>query len=224
MTNTELENASKIIFNNQEAEAIYLGNELLWSSVPYDAEIEYLESLGYQYINTNIIGNGQYNFKIKFICNSLGSLTDGNSATILGSRYSYSSRAFQLSTYRSGCFGYGYNANLYMNLGIDSTNTEYIVEKHDNKLYINNIEVLTITNISYETPNTLLLFALYQNSNVVEKFIGRIYYFILYDINNNIIMNLIPVRKDGVGYMYDKVSKQLFSNQGTGDFILGPDK
>ena len=37
-------------------------------------------------------------------------------------------------------------------------------------------------------------------------------------------MNLIPVRKDGVGYMYDTVSGQLFGNIGTGNFILGPDK
>ena len=41
---------------------------------------------------------------------------------------------------------------------------------------------------------------------------------------NDIIMDLIPVRKNGVGYMFDKISKQLFSNQGTGTFILGPDK
>lgn len=27
-----------------------------------------------------------------------------------------------------------------------------------------------------------------------------------------------------IGYMYDKVSGQLFGNQGTGNFILGADK
>jgi hypothetical protein len=37
-------------------------------------------------------------------------------------------------------------------------------------------------------------------------------------------MDLIPVRIGNVGYMYDKVSGQLFENQGTGNFILGPDK
>ena len=38
------------------------------------------------------------------------------------------------------------------------------------------------------------------------------------------IQDLIPVRKDGVGYMYDRVSGQLLGNSGTGDFVLGPDK
>lgn len=39
-----------------------------------------------------------------------------------------------------------------------------------------------------------------------------------------LIQDLIPVRKDGLGYMYDSVSGQLFRNQGTGAFLYGPDK
>ena len=43
--------------------------------------------------------------------------------------------------------------------------------------------------------------------------------------NNGVkVMELIPVRKDGVGYMYDKVSGELFGNDGTGIFGIGPDK
>ena len=38
------------------------------------------------------------------------------------------------------------------------------------------------------------------------------------------VMDLIPVRKDGVGYMYDKVSGQLFGNaSGSGAFTYGND-
>ena len=39
-----------------------------------------------------------------------------------------------------------------------------------------------------------------------------------------LVYDLIPVRKDGIGFMYDKVSGQLFGNKGTGAFIIGPDK
>jgi len=39
-----------------------------------------------------------------------------------------------------------------------------------------------------------------------------------------VVVDFIPVRKEGVGYMYDKVSRQLFGNSGTGNFILGNDK
>lgn len=37
------------------------------------------------------------------------------------------------------------------------------------------------------------------------------------------ILDLIPVRKKTVGYMYDRVSGKLFGNAGSGDFVLGPD-
>ena len=37
------------------------------------------------------------------------------------------------------------------------------------------------------------------------------------------IYDMIPVRVGQKGYMYDKISGELFGNAGTGDFILGPD-
>ena len=39
-----------------------------------------------------------------------------------------------------------------------------------------------------------------------------------------VVLDMIPVRVGNVGYMYDKVSRKLFGNAGTGYFILGPDK
>jgi hypothetical protein len=42
--------------------------------------------------------------------------------------------------------------------------------------------------------------------------------------NKTVIFDSIPVRVGNVGYMYDRVSGQLFGNSGTGEFILGADK
>ena len=54
---------------------------------------------------------------------------------------------------------------------------------------------------------------------------GKISSFSVYDTSTNQkLLDLIPVRKNGVGYMYDRVSGQLLGNSGTGDFVLGPDK
>lgn len=39
----------------------------------------------------------------------------------------------------------------------------------------------------------------------------------------DIKIDAIPVRVGTVGYLYDRVSGQLFGNAGTGDFVLGPD-
>lgn len=45
------------------------------------------------------------------------------------------------------------------------------------------------------------------------------------DENNKIkLFDAIPVRIGTTGYLYDKVSGQLFGNAGTGAFTLGPDK
>lgn len=56
----------------------------------------------------------------------------------------------------------------------------------------------------------------------------RIFSCIITDVKN-VKADFIPVRftnEQGVseGAMYDRVSGQLFCNQGTGDFVIGPDK
>ena len=43
-------------------------------------------------------------------------------------------------------------------------------------------------------------------------------------MGDNHVRDFIPVRVVTVGYMYDRVSGQLFGNAGTGAFIIGPDK
>ena len=42
--------------------------------------------------------------------------------------------------------------------------------------------------------------------------------------NNTILVHdFISVRKNGVGYLYDKVSGRLFGNSGSGTFTYGND-
>jgi hypothetical protein len=83
---------------------------------------------------------------------------DQASASVFGARSGPTNDSFQFSTFRNGCFAYN---RLYEPLNI-ITNTEYIVEiKRNNKLYINNIEKIEISNIStYNTPTSIALFAL----------------------------------------------------------------
>ena len=56
------------------------------------------------------------------------------------------------------------------------------------------------------------------------NFQGYVYYCRLTDkASGEIVRDLIPVRVGNVGYMYDKVSKELFANAGSGSFTLGGD-
>jgi hypothetical protein len=63
---------------------------------------------------------------------------------------------------------------------------------------------------------------IYAFGNPKIKVAMRLKYLKIYE-NNELVQDLIPVRKGTIGYMYDKVSGQLFENIGSGSFILGPD-
>lgn len=71
---------------------------------------------------------------------------------------------------------------------------------------------------------TIGLFTLYNNLNMTERRTNNVnvYSFKLTD-DGVLERDFIPVRIGQVGYMYDKVSGRLFGNDGTGEFILGPD-
>ena len=56
------------------------------------------------------------------------------------------------------------------------------------------------------------------------NFIGKVFAVKIYDANGTLVRDFVPVRKGTVGYLYDRVTRKLFGNAGTGDFVLGPDK
>lgn len=60
-------------------------------------------------------------------------------------------------------------------------------------------------------------------TNPAVRDIGLKIYSFQISKNGKILRDFEPVRVDNVGYMYDKVSGQLFGSIGTGQFILGTD-
>ena len=67
------------------------------------------------------------------------------------------------------------------------------------------------------TTNTATI-KLFGNGSAIGA-ITRIYSFYIKK-NDALVMNLIPVVKNGVGMMYDKISGQFFANDGTGSFTF----
>lgn len=201
--------------------------------MPYDAEVEYLESSNGQYIDTGVIINtGDYNF-----------IADGMifdfSSSIATIRWTESPT---FCTY--GCYVGSRDAIVafygnYQNLNYNNTivfsgfqNKRKIYRFGENQKFT--IEDLNGTiNASIPVPfdNTLQnntyslrVFSFFTQGNQTTTHSKvRLYSFILKK-GNKVVRDLIPVRKGNVGYMYDKVSGQLFSNGGTSNFILGPDK
>ena len=70
------------------------------------------------------------------------------------------------------------------------------------------------------STNPIALFNVYNGSFQSN---ARLYSAIIKD-GDTVVFDAIPVRVGTTGYLYDKISGQLFGNAGTGSFILGPDK
>lgn len=190
---------------------------------PYDAKIEYLGSDSNAYINTGISGNNyylritghfMYTTHVNYGAIYGNYVSDRHSGTrlILGN-----ASDLLISNFNTICTTVGntnvactinvkhsFFANWYM-VEIDSTTTEVI-----------NKETGTTNN------NNICIFNR-SMTNVISRNIGlKIYDFQIYD-HGTLVRDYIPVRVGTVGYLYDRVSGELFGNAGTGSFTLGAD-
>ena len=197
---------------------IYLGNNLLWQRLPYDAEIEYLESSGTQYINIpNVIPtnyDNTFETKITFL---------GYSSTNSWIGWFSAYKDEQSNTYRiirnsttntsvliyNGTKASGGGTQTAVSIG-----TTYDIKIYPTYALFNN----TRANLSTTRGNQITAYLrLFAGGSILR------FYNFKYTKGNEVILDMIPVRVGQVGYMYDKVSGQLFGNSGTGNFILGND-
>lgn len=86
----------------------------------------------------------------------------------------------------------------------------------------------TVNSINYGagSPSALsmYMFARHRQDNGVGNYSkAKIYYCKIWN-GGALVRDFIPVRVGQVGYMYDKVSGELFGNSGSGSFTLGNDK
>ena len=191
--------------------------------LPYDAEIEYLQSSGNQWIEIESVKyNASNSYRIE--CGVM------NLMNLYGGRYNGwdAGGAFGfLNKYTDGSgnfFGptsvdtYA-DITLVINSGSSSQSNMTVVVNSDSYSNSRGHGSLGI----YASNKGYHLFAMYSSGSVIKNTFERIYYCKLY-INDSLVCDLIPVRIEQDGYLFDKISGTLFSNQGRGDFILGPDK
>ena len=194
----------------------------MMGGLPYDSRVEYLESNGTQYIDTDMLlniddkivaditrrtlnNNDNFYFGQRIVNNSLG----GTFVSYTGSQYFYvrfASTSSASALYRS------------------NVNTRFTIELQSGDFKINGTTVLSPVNNGTlnDTPITIFGRLLADGSNVSVSNV-RFHQFTIYDSNDIARINLLPVRIGQVGYMYDTVSGKLFGNSGTNDFIVGPD-
>lgn len=195
---------------------------------PYDVEIEYLESTGTQWINTLYSSiNQNTNIEAKFVnlSTSTGKCLFGTRKAFAENNLSFWTNADTTNVVRAikGTYSSPNNydkavttLNLSSIVNINGRNVSLTIEGQTTNWN------LPSNNFSWDKP--LFIFNCNNNGSPNNAWGAevKLYYLKIYN-ESTLTMDLIPVRKGNVGYMYDKISCQLFGNVGTGSFTLGPD-
>ena len=201
------------------------GNDIIVGpSLPtnYDSEVEYLQSDGSAYIDTEVNGdNDNLEFYIEYSYS-----THVNYGGIFGNYIDENTNTWRvIASDSSSKITLNCNYKPDSSMTVDHTfNSKETLVFNKNKIVINGTET-TVSSITSGTINNTPI-ALF-NRSVVNPVFGRdiglkIYKFQIYD-NGTLIKDFIPVRVGTVGYMYDKVESRFYRNRGYGDFILGSD-
>ena len=184
-----------------------------WEMVNYQP-IEYLESTGTQYIDTqDTYPNRRWEIVAQRTNNSYTA-----ECLIFGFG---SARGQYVSALPAGWNMSGVN-KVYGDI-YAKTNIIFDYLNNTVSLYLNGMKV--DETIPTETGRHILFFGTIKNADLKPGyfFVGRLYSVKAYDNNNVLIYDFIPVLDyNGIPCMYDKVTQQFFYNQGTGQFIAGP--
>ena len=195
--------------------------------VPYDAEVEYLESTGTQWIDTGVMPTNQS--KIECDATWLFTSSGGDNPTLLGSRTSRPLTMFEILQGLQGedrCLYYQYGG--YSPYKAEQFGNRKVFTASGNILSIDGVAVITIPIATFSIPWSIALFALNKNG-IIERFCkASVYRFKAWDAEGTLVRDFQPVRftnelGQAEGAMYDRVTKKLFRNKGTGAFVVGPD-
>lgn len=178
-------------------------------ALPYDAEVEYLESTGTQYIDTGIgLAAGSFRCHASVDttytqpCNVFvlkGDATSGN------------------TNERRVLFLFQVGGDGYIDRGTAGGRISFSGADYDTGKIAFSIQLNAGSTKHFGAFGTI-------GGNSAYFLRGKMYLLQIWDDNGVLVRDFIPVRKNGVGYLFDKVGRKLFGNAGTGSFVLGPDK
>ena len=188
--------------------------------------IEYLESTGTQWIDTNVQFNSlTMSFDIVFETNYIPS----NYTFLFGAGSSSSENRFWLIV-GSNNTQIGYGTQYYDAISVQNKKIRYKADIDETNAYFSFIDTSANQNILYVTKNkqnfvTNNNIFLFRTNRVQvssdSTYRGKIYSCKIYD-NDILIRDFIPVLDyNGIPCLFDRVEGKFYYNQGTGQFIAG---
>ena len=190
--------------------------------IPYQ-KILYLESVGAQYVeipDVTYSASNDYLIKCRLIS------TDATQSSVLNGWDAGGAFGFRYNGYNNGdgtIFGTGSSNSI--------SNVSLLINKLSNTLTTMTVNVGGAVYersrshgslATYASNKGYHLFACWSQTSVKYFCKERIYYCKIY-VNNSLVKDLVPVRIENDGFLYDKISGSLYQNLGSGAFILGND-
>lgn len=179
--------------------------------------LDYIESDGASYIDTGFMPNQDTRMLIDY------EVLDINvaEAHISSARTSGTTPLWTLYTTSALKLATRYGTGAIQTLTEPTGAGRYLFDKNKNILNIDGVQVNEVVYEIFSVTSTLTIFARNDGTAVNAYSKGRLYSYKLYD-NDVLIRDYIPVLdSSGVACLYDKVTNQLFYNQGTGSFTAG---
>ena len=196
--------------------------------LPYDAEVEYLQNTGLtQFVDTGIVPDTGFrvNSRITPLDVSVGD------KWLIGA-WNSGARYYPVYMYPVGRWGGGYGVYFQgSTVAVAGTPIEMDVE------YTASYQIVMIdgtvvqqfakSGYSGTSARSVYLFGLNDGSRNVSSFLARMGATKIW-MNGALVRDFVPVRftnsnGQSEGAMYDRVSRKLFRNAGTGAFTIGPD-
>lgn len=178
------------------------------AALPYDREVEYLESSGTQYIDTGVKASSLDRWELEF-----GTVVVNTGAAFWGAQNDGGDRLSSAWITSTGGIRYGGGFQYVFSTwrGLRAKNAIVI---SSGAITLNGQTVTGPPFIDTYSTQNIYLFAC---NNITS--VGCICWGMKRYVNNILTIDYIPViDRAGVACMYDRVSKKLFYNAGTGSF------
>ena len=193
--------------------------------LPYDAEVECLQSTGTQWIDTGVECTSDCGFSI--IGEMLEATTDDSFPVMAGAQLSdWSNWLTIYEGYGSVSIG---DINIVITRSVNKKINAYLNYMADGKITVETPGPYTTRLYNASSINAnIYLFAAGSIEGVECRSKSRVYSMSV-SKGQEVIRDFKPVRFTNElgqteGAMYDRVSGALFRNAGTGAFVIGPDK
>lgn len=176
-------------------------------------QLEYIESSGTQYVDTNFKPNNNTKFVVDI-------QVSNNACHVFGARTAYKNKALCLY-WKSNSAAAIQVGDTQFNVGAFDETARHLVSMTATQLYLDNNLQTSYSTDAFQCEQNAWLMSCYASSES-EYAVGKLYSCQMYD-GDVLIRNFIPCKNAaGEVGLWDDVNSEFYGNAGTGTFATGP--